>query len=191
MTQASKFDLPPARTGFNHRFIVLKYPLDALETVVAATFAVPVIDLRAGSRGSAAVAFARQSAMYLAHIAFGLSYAEVGRMFGRDRTTAAYACRLVEERGVAETIRVATKDEVEFRELSIPERFYPSGGHARESWRSLFYANLVKDFIDEILEGGDRSQGGFEDGAWVQETINAVELSFHERRWVSLPLGGP
>jgi predicted dehydrogenase len=103
----------------------------------------------------------------------------------------AIICRLVEERGVAETIRVATKDEVEFRELSIPERFYPSGGHARESWRSLFYANLVKDFIDEILEGGDRSQGGFEDGAWVQETINAVELSFHERRWVSLPLGGP
>ena len=98
MTQASKFDLPPAGTGFNRRFIVLKYPLDALETVVAATFAVPVIDLRAGSRGSAAVAFARQSAMYLAHIAFGLSYAEVGRMFGRDRTTAAYACRLVEER---------------------------------------------------------------------------------------------
>jgi hypothetical protein len=98
-------------------------------------------------------------------------------------------CRLVEERGVAETIRVATKEDVEFRELSIPERFYPAGGHARESWRSLFYANLVKDFIDEILEGGGRNQGGFEDGAWVQETINAVELSFHERRWVSLPLG--
>jgi predicted dehydrogenase len=102
----------------------------------------------------------------------------------------AIICRLVEERGVAETIRVATADEVEFRELPIPERFYPSGGHARESWRSLFYANLVKDFIDEILDGGDRNQGDFEDGAWVQETINAVELSFHERRWVSLPLGG-
>jgi len=102
----------------------------------------------------------------------------------------AIICRLVEERGVAETIRVATKDEVEFRELSIPERFYPSGGHAHESWRSLFYANLIKDFIDEILEGGERNQGGFHDGAWVQETINAVELSFHERRWVSLPLGG-
>ena len=102
----------------------------------------------------------------------------------------ALICRLVEERGVAETIRVATKDEVEFRELPIPERFYPAGGHARESWRSLFYAKLIKDFIDEILEGGERNQGGFEDGAWVQETINAVELSFHERRWVSLPLGG-
>jgi predicted dehydrogenase len=101
----------------------------------------------------------------------------------------AIICRLVEERGVAETIRVATADDVEFRELEIPERFYPEGGNPRESWRSLFYANLVKDFIDEILESGPRNQGSFEDGAWVQETINAVEQSFLERRWVDLPLG--
>ena len=36
--------------------------------------------------------------------------------------------------------------------------------------------------------GGERNQGNFEDGAWVQEVINAVELSFHQRRWVDLPL---
>jgi hypothetical protein len=36
--------------------------------------------------------------MYLAHVAFGLSYSEVGRAFGRDRTTAAHACRLIEDR---------------------------------------------------------------------------------------------
>jgi predicted dehydrogenase len=107
------------------------------------------------------------------------------RVYG-DR--GAIICRLVEERGIAETIRVATPDEVEFRELAIPDSFYPQGGHARESWRSLFYANLIKDFVDEILEEGERNQGSFEDGAWVQETINAVERSHHERRWVSLPL---
>jgi predicted dehydrogenase len=100
----------------------------------------------------------------------------------------ALICRLVEERGIAETLRVATADEVEFRELEIPPRFYPTGGHAGESWRSLFYANLIKDFIDEMLEPSDRNEGGFRDGAWVQETINAVELSFHEKRWVDLPL---
>jgi hypothetical protein len=96
----------------------------------------------------------------------------------------------VEEFGVAETIKVATPDDVEFKELDIPERFYPAGGHPRESWRSLFYANLIKDFIDEITgsTGIDRNQGNFEDGAWVQEAINAVELSFHESRWVDLPL---
>jgi predicted dehydrogenase len=99
----------------------------------------------------------------------------------------AIICRLVEEFGVAETIKVATPEDVEFKELEIPERFYPRGGHAKESWRSLFYANLIKDFIDEIFEGGE-NQGNFEDGAWVQEAINAVELSFHERHWVDLPL---
>ena len=100
----------------------------------------------------------------------------------------AIICRLVEEFGIAETIGVATPDDVEFKELEIPKRFYPAGGHPKESWRSLFYANLIKDFIDEIQEGGERNQGNFEDGAWVQEVINAVELSFRERRWVHLPL---
>jgi predicted dehydrogenase len=108
------------------------------------------------------------------------------RLYG-DR--GAIISRLVEEFGVAETIKTATPDEVEFKEREIPQRFYPAGGHARESWRSLFYANLIKDFIDELQDGAARNQGNFEDGAWVQEVINAVELSFHERRWVELPLG--
>ncbi len=70
----------------------------AVEIAVAATFAVPLAQVRATTRGAAPVAFARQSAMYLAHVAFSLSYTEIGRGFGRDRTTAAYACRLIEER---------------------------------------------------------------------------------------------
>src|SRR3989441_2881468 len=100
----------------------------------------------------------------------------------------AIICRLVEEHGVAETIKIARPDAVEFDQVEIPQRFYPPGGHPRESWRSLFYANLVRDFVDEILAGTERNQGNFEDGAWVQEVINAVELSFHQRRWVDLPL---
>ena len=102
----------------------------------------------------------------------------------------AIICRLVEEHGVAETIKIARPDAVEFDEVEIPLRFYPPGGNARESWRSLFYANLVRDFVDEILDvnHSGRNQGNFEDGAWVQEVINAVELSFHQRRWVDLPL---
>jgi predicted dehydrogenase len=104
----------------------------------------------------------------------------------------AIICRLVEEHGVAETIKIARPDAVEFDEVEIPPRFYPPGGNPRESWRSLFYANLVRDFVDEILDAGHtgRNQGNFEDGAWVQEVINAVELSFHQRRWVELPLPG-
>lgn len=36
--------------------------------------------------------------MYLARVCFGATFSEIGRVFGRDRTTAAHACRLVEER---------------------------------------------------------------------------------------------
>jgi len=47
-------------------------------------------------RGPAPAAFARQTAMYLAHTVLGLSLTEVGRAFRRDRTTAAHACRRLE-----------------------------------------------------------------------------------------------
>ncbi|HEX5509081.1 MAG TPA: helix-turn-helix domain-containing protein, partial [Pseudolabrys sp.] len=43
-------------------------------------------------------AFARQIAMYLTHIVLGQNYSDVGRLFGRDRTTAKHACYLIEER---------------------------------------------------------------------------------------------
>jgi Bacterial dnaA protein helix-turn-helix len=69
-----------------------------LEMAAAVVFDVPLEKLRAGSRGGAQVAFARQSAMYLAHVALGLSYSAVGKLFGRDRTTAAHACQTVEDR---------------------------------------------------------------------------------------------
>lgn len=100
----------------------------------------------------------------------------------------ALICRLVEENGICETLKAATGDQVEFRELDIPERFYPPGGNREESWRSLFYANLVSSFISEILSDGPENEGSFVDGAHVQELINAVELSFRERRWIGIPL---
>jgi len=100
----------------------------------------------------------------------------------------ALICRLVEENGICESLKGATKDQVEFREMEVPVRFYPPGGNSKESWRSLFYANLVSSFITEILAGGEENQGNFVDGAHVQELINAVELSCRERRWVNIPL---
>jgi chromosomal replication initiation ATPase DnaA len=71
---------------------------ELIAITVAAAFAVPLAELRASTRRPRAVAFARQSAMYLAHVVCGLTLTEVGRGFGRNRTTAAYACELVEER---------------------------------------------------------------------------------------------
>jgi predicted dehydrogenase len=100
----------------------------------------------------------------------------------------AIICRLVEEAGICETLKTASAGQVEFRDLPIPDRFYPPGGSARESWRSLFYANLIASFVGEIRGDVEGNEGDFGDGAWVQEVINAVEHSFRERRWVSLPL---
>lgn len=107
------------------------------------------------------------------------------RIYGSE---GALICRLVEEFGICETLKGAKPDAVEFVDIAVPPEFYPPGGSPRESWRTLFYANLISNFIEEILSGGPDNQGNFTDGAWVQEVINAAELSFRERRWVSLPL---
>jgi len=64
---------------------------------VASAFSICEIELQASTRRCAAAAFARQVAMYLAHVACGYSLTEVGILFERDRTTAAYACRKIED----------------------------------------------------------------------------------------------
>lgn len=69
-----------------------------LESVVASTFRLSRAELRGASRGEAQIAFARQVAMYVAHVWFALPLSEVGRRFDRDRTTVAHACRVVEDR---------------------------------------------------------------------------------------------
>jgi predicted dehydrogenase len=109
------------------------------------------------------------------------------RLYG---SKGAIICRLVEELGICETLKAATADQVEFRDVAVPDRFYPAGGSARESWRTLFYANLISSFIGEIRGDDTGNEGNFGDGAWIQEVINAVERSFRERRWVALPLQG-
>lgn len=49
-------------------------------------------------RLGARVVMARQAAMYLAHVGWGWSLAQVGRAFGRDRATVSEACRHIEEK---------------------------------------------------------------------------------------------
>ena len=49
-------------------------------------------------RGRPIEARARHIAIYLTHVAFGMSLARVARAFGRDRSTVAYACHLVEDK---------------------------------------------------------------------------------------------
>jgi hypothetical protein len=69
-----------------------------LASLVGSALSVEPKALLGAGRGPAAVANARQMAVYLAHTTLGLSYTEAGRLFDRDRTTAAHACRRVEDR---------------------------------------------------------------------------------------------
>ncbi|MCF3935598.1 chromosomal replication initiator DnaA [Acuticoccus sp. M5D2P5] len=69
-----------------------------IEVTVAAALNLPVEELGAKTRRTAPVAFARQIAIYCAHVTFGWSLTEAGAIFSRDRTTAAHACRVVEDR---------------------------------------------------------------------------------------------
>jgi chromosomal replication initiation ATPase DnaA len=82
---------PPLSDRHQH----LRY---TIERIVAPAFAVPGAALWAETRGNPSEAFARQVAMYLAHVGFGLSLKEVARLFARDRSTVAHACALVEDR---------------------------------------------------------------------------------------------
>ncbi len=69
---------------------------DAIVAIVAAEFRLPLARILSQTRGSRRAATARQVAMYLAHVG-GLSLTDVGLMFGRDRTTVAHACGIVED----------------------------------------------------------------------------------------------
>lgn len=50
------------------------------------------------TRGSAQAALARHVAMYLCHVVFEWSLARVASAFGRDRSTVAHACHVVEDK---------------------------------------------------------------------------------------------
>lgn len=107
------------------------------------------------------------------------------RIYGSE---GAIIVRLVEERGICQTIKTATKNTVEFVEQEIPQQFFPEDADSHEPWPYLFYSNLVRSFADEILNDAAESQGDFRQGALVQESINAFEQSHRSRAWVDLPL---
>ncbi|PKQ04465.1 MAG: hypothetical protein CVT72_12340 [Alphaproteobacteria bacterium HGW-Alphaproteobacteria-11] len=80
--------LPPKR----------KAELELTLATVARAWNVSLRELQAPTRRRAPAAEARQVAMYLTHVIFGISLSEVGRLYGRDRTTAGHACQRIEDR---------------------------------------------------------------------------------------------
>jgi chromosomal replication initiation ATPase DnaA len=59
---------------------------------------IPVQDIVSSTRGSRMAAFARQVAMDHCHVGGGLFFGRVAEAFGRDRSTIAYACHMIEDR---------------------------------------------------------------------------------------------
>ena len=106
------------------------------------------------------------------------------RVYG---SKAAAVGRLVTERGIAETLHFARADAVEFEPVTLPPSDYPPGTTVRTEWRELYYRNLVRLWVGEIIDDL-KPDGDFLDGARSQEIVDACVLAHVERRWVDLPL---
>ena len=86
------------------------------------------------------------------------------------------------------------------RRSRLPLRTMSSSRNSRSRIGSIPKAAAARDVVHPLLRQSDqrlprrtddghaKNQGNFDDGAWVQEIINAVEISHHERRWTDLPL---
>lgn len=70
---------------------------EAMIDITAALFNVASKDIRRPGRSSLGVSRVRQVAMYVTHVVLKLSMSEIGKSFGRDRTTVLHACHLIED----------------------------------------------------------------------------------------------
>lgn len=82
----------------------------------------------------------------------------------------------------------ADADAVKYHELEIPEKYWNPGHQPDDDWDTAFYGCLIQNFLLEIVSGGEKNEGNFEQSARVQELINAADKSHREERWVHLPL---
>jgi chromosomal replication initiation ATPase DnaA len=65
--------------------------------MASALFSLPSKELRGAGRSTLPVSRVRQIAMYVAHVVLRLTMGDVGRGFGRDRTTVVHACQTIED----------------------------------------------------------------------------------------------
>lgn len=125
-----------------------------------------------------------------AHGLLQSSYIAVGNYPGVEirvyGTKGAAVARLIQEYGVAETLHVASAEAVEFRKVELAPEHYAPGTTVNTPWAPLYYRNLVRHFVDEILDETP-PECTFFDGAKSQEIVDAIILAHAERRWVTLP----
>src|SRR5262245_48836098 len=81
---AASADLSPHRAGL-------------AQAIVAHVYGVALDDMRCETRGAPRAALARQVAMYLTHIVWGMSGGQIAQAFARHKATAHHALRHIED----------------------------------------------------------------------------------------------
>ena len=89
---------PVSPAAANQPHLPVLPALALVDELVARTFRMPRSALHAATRCRKTVAFARQVAMYLGHVCLSYPLKDIADHYCRDRTTVAYACRVVEDR---------------------------------------------------------------------------------------------
>jgi chromosomal replication initiation ATPase DnaA len=82
-------------------------------------------------RGTTQTAFARHVAMYLCHVGFELSLTRIAVAFGRDRSTVAHACHVIEDR------REEPQFDLWIGSLEAMLRAAPSPSALAEAWAAV------------------------------------------------------
>jgi predicted dehydrogenase len=117
------------------------------------------------------------------------SYIAVGNYPGVELrvygSKGAAVARLISEYGVAETLHRAEPNSVEFRKVELGADVLPPGTTLGTPWAELYYRNLIRFFVDEIVEGRPE-ECTFFDGAKSQEIVDALIKAHFERRWVDV-----
>lgn len=124
-----------------------------------------------------------------AHGMLQTSYVAVGNYPGVEirvyGSKGAAIARLIAERDVAETLTFASADNVDFVHVPAEPRTFPPGTDLATPWPELYYRNLVRHFVDEIVDEGV-ADCTFADGAKSQQIVDAIVRSHEERAWITI-----
>ncbi|PZA07493.1 Gfo/Idh/MocA family protein [Meiothermus sp. Pnk-1] len=145
------------------------------------------IEVEDGTVAIAEFVSGAQGMLQTSYVAIGNYPGVELRVYG---SKGAAVARLVTEFGVAETLHFATPDDVEFKRVELPASAYPPGTDLHTPWPELYYRNLVRHFVDEILDDTPE-ECTFYDGAKSQEAVDAIVQAHFERRWVDFPQSRP
>jgi hypothetical protein len=91
--------MPKAAAAADSRLLIVvsRTAREAMD-VAAGALGVSIAEIARRGRARAQVAYARQIAMYLAHVVGQMTLSEIATAFERDRTTVAHACHAIEDR---------------------------------------------------------------------------------------------